>query len=139
MDDSDLAPFEDNVLPRVTVSEPCPEGSRHGPRVCPALARSLLLRRGAEMPTWEGAARVGEVQGEVQDVLRGGARTPRYRDSGGGVFCMRRLPDHGQRTRSHGDRYITGGCLMQFAVCFKARWRLEIQLEAVVAVPGDMP
>ena len=52
------------------------------------------------------------VQGEVQDVLRGGARAPRYRDSGGGVFCMRRLPDYGQRTRAHGYRYITGRCLM---------------------------
>ena len=112
MDDSDLAPCEDNVLPRATVSEPCPKGSRHGPRVCPALARSLLLRRGAETPIRERAVRAGEVQGEVQDVLRGGARTPRYRDSGGGVFCMRRLPDHGQRTRAHGYRYITGRCLM---------------------------
>jgi len=25
---------------------------------------------------------------ELQDVLRGGARTPRHRESGGGVFCM---------------------------------------------------
>ena len=77
--------------------------------------------------------------GEVQDVLRGGARAPRYRDSGGGVFCMRSLADHGQRTRSHGHHHITGCRLMQFAIRFKARWRLEMQLEAVVAVAGDMP